>query len=155
MYSADLGFILQDNKNGQITVEHLTDENVTHQNRSQESNSTLILEPEPRYRVNDTNTFEENTFEENPKFRPLPHDIIVSIKDENSRSRYTMLRFFTHQLVKCLLKKESETLGLLQKYISQKKSQNQEDPSILAYSAGQKKRYKYCFMKLKFQLQIG
>ena len=115
MYSADLDFILQDNKNGQITVEHLTDENVTHQNRSQESNSTLILEPEPRYRVNDENTFEdntfeENTFEENPKFRPLPHDIIVSIKDENSRSRCTMLRFFTHQLVKCLLEKNLRPL---------------------------------------------
>ena len=28
-------------------------------------------------------------------------------------------------------------------------------PILSEYSAGQKKRYKYCFMKQKFQLQMG
>jgi len=81
--------VIQDGENGQIKIEHLSDQDVN-QDQFQESNSDLILDrtrAEPRNNHNNANT---NTFEEKTTvIRPLPQDIIVSIKDENSRSSST------------------------------------------------------------------
>ena len=81
-----LSFYFQDGENGQIKIEHLSDQDVN-QDQFQESNSDLILDrtrAEPRNNHNNANN--TNTFEEKTVIRPLPQDIIVSIKDENSRS---------------------------------------------------------------------
>ena len=88
-------FYFQDGENGQIKIEHLSDQDVN-QDQFQESNSDLILDrtrAEPRNNhnnANNTNTFEEKT----TVIRPLPQDIIVSIKDENSRSSTCSLHVY-------------------------------------------------------------
>ena len=91
-----LSFYFQDGENGQIKIEHLSDQDVN-QDQFQEPNSDLILDrtrAEPRNNHNNANT---NTFEEKTTvIRPLPQDIIVSIKDENSRSSTCSSHVFTN-----------------------------------------------------------
>ena len=103
-------FYFQDGENGQIKIEHLSDQDVN-QDQFQESNSDLILDrtrAEPRYHNNANNT---NTFEEKTVIRPLPQDIIVSIKDENSRSSTCSSHVFTnpHSMAMGNLNKSKET----------------------------------------------
>ena len=89
-------FNFQDGENGQIKIEHLSDQDVN-QDQFQESNSDLILDrtrAEPRNNHNNANN--TNTFEEKTVIRPLPQDIIVSIKDENSRSSTCSSHAFTN-----------------------------------------------------------
>jgi hypothetical protein len=90
--------VFQDGENGQIKIEHLSDQDVN-QDQFQESNSDLILDrtrAEPRNHHNNANT-NTNTFEEKTTvIRPLPQDIIVSIKDENSRSSTCSSHVFTN-----------------------------------------------------------
>ena len=89
-------FYFQDGENGQIKIEHLSDQDVN-QDQFQESNSDLILDrarAEPRNNHNNANN--TNTFEEKTVIRPLPQDIIVSIKDENSRSSTCSSHAFTN-----------------------------------------------------------
>ena len=91
-----LSFYFQDGENGQIKIEHLSDQDVN-QDQFQESNSDLILDrtrAEPRNNHNNANN--TNTFEEKTVIRPLPQDIIVSIKDENSRSSTCSSHVFTN-----------------------------------------------------------
>ena len=96
MISTDFFFNFQDGENGQIKIEHLSDQDVN-QDQFQESNSDLILDrtrAEPRNNHNNANN--TNTFEEKTVIRPLPQDIIVSIKDENSRSSTCSSHAFTN-----------------------------------------------------------
>jgi hypothetical protein len=110
--------VIQDGENGQIKIEHLSDQDVN-QDQFQESNSDLILDrtrAEPRYHNNANNT---NTFEEKTVIRPLPQDIIVSIKDENSRSSSTDEED-TEVKKKLGTKKSNQRLRLKKKVIKSK-----------------------------------
>ena len=98
-----ISFYFQDGENGQIKIEHLSDQDVN-QDQFQESNSDLILDrtrAEPRNNHNNANN--TNTFEEKTVIRPLPQDIIVSIKDENSRSSTCSSHVFTNPETKAEL----------------------------------------------------